>query len=329
MVMKKAIMSGAVALFILAVIGCGGSGSPPPVVKVPYYAFGVSIEEKYEWTSDWGTPTKRTTYTYDSGTRTVSQVQENLVDTTDKWRTDYSYTGEGRISTIVDSDWDSVASHWAYALRLVCSYDVNGKETEALIQNYTGGVWTDSARFEYTYDGLLQLQTSVFSSYAGTWTPVSKHDYTYDGMGRVTVDVYNSNWTGSWGNPTKKYDYTYTGLGKVDSIKTKNWVGAAYEATYSYTTHFTYDGSNLVTREENGTGDILVPASYTMTYYFNYTYDVDEKQVDKIWGDPIGDHTKYLYTWSDNGSSYTKEIHDPDPTVDLSVYGYGVFNRYY
>jgi len=260
--------------------------------------------------------------------RTISQLQENLVDPTDKWKTEYSYTGEGRISTIVDSDWDSAGGHWDYALRLVCSYDVGGKETQALIQTYTGGVWTDTARFQYTYDGLLQLQTSVYSTYSGTWTPASKHDYTYDIFGRVTVDVYNSNWTGSWGNPTKKYDYTYTGAGKVDAKKTKNWVGASYEATYSYTTHFTYAGSGLVTREENGSGDIDVPASYTMDYYFNYTYDVDGRQTEKIWGDPIEDHTKYTYTWSDGGSSYTDEIHDPDPIVDLSVYGYGMFNRY-
>ncbi len=105
-------------------------------------------------------PSRRETYTYDSG-----QLTEIFVEAyqSDEWmplrRDSRVYDDEGRITERTMSSWDIINNDWLNITRTLTSYSEN--QTETISQTWSGGAWLNVGRDIETLDFNAGTATTV------------------------------------------------------------------------------------------------------------------------------------------------------------------------
>jgi hypothetical protein len=172
-------------------------------------------------------------------------------DVTTIWMADYdkvvSYNSNGKILTEIMMD----ANTGDTTERTVYTYDNQGRETQALNQNWINGGWENNWRHIYTYDMNDNLDVYLYQLWqGGSWVTNSgyKHVYTYNANNQITQEIIQF-WDlniNNWRNDDR-YVYAYDANGYLYEQIYQWWnnVTLVWNSVYKYI--FTLNGTGVIT----------------------------------------------------------------------------------
>jgi hypothetical protein len=172
-------------------------------------------------------------------------------DVTTIWMADYdkvvSYTTNGKILTemMVDANTGDTTE------RTVYTYDDQGRETQALNQNWMNGAWENNWRDIYTFDMNDNREVSLYQVWqGGSWVTQSgsKHVYTYNANNQITeeiVQLWSTNFN-NWNN-WDRYFYAYDANGYLYEHIIQWWNDGSQVWNSVAKSIFTLNGTGVIT----------------------------------------------------------------------------------
>ena len=279
------------------------------------YAYTVSGDltkaEKYSGSSETGTLSSTSEYTYDSFGRKISESVK--CGDADKQTTTYSYDAEGNLSSVeypsaagvntLNYTYDSFGrltgvSDGSSQVRSI-TYDSLGRTSS--IKDYSEPGETTYTGKTYTYDDFGRTLSMKYTDNGDSSKLLAQYTYSYNKDNDITsrTEVNNLPESGSRVNETR--DYTYDAYGRLTgSARTDhNSSDTKAETTYGYdaagnrtsvtegenTTTYSYNGLDQLTSEEtadsltentyDGRGNLSKSVDETNDKTTRYTYSVD------------------------------------------------------
>lgn len=188
---------------------------------------------------------------------------------------------------------------WENSIMETYNHNTNHQITEHISQDWVSGAWENDYKQISTYDanGNLQEFTSL-KWLSGTWTNNRNHIYQYDANGNCIVEITrNPNGT-SWENGNK-FSITYNANHKATQIIYSDWVSGAWIEKQK--TSITYNNNNDIVSilGQNKSGSNWIDSDrYTNTYSGNLkTNYLDETFDGTVWVK----NQNNIYTYSSSG----------------------------
>jgi hypothetical protein len=121
----------------------------------------------------------------------------------------YTYTADGKVETLEIKTGGN--GTWTPASKQIHTYE-NGYETTWLMQNWSGTVYVDFGRYNYTNDSKGNVLTSLYQLWQNSkWNDYLQSVFTYDANGNQLTG-YNSQWyTNQWKPVDGSFDVKING----------------------------------------------------------------------------------------------------------------------
>lgn len=174
-----------------------------------------------QWVSSW-----KAVYSYTSGSLSLYQ---DYTWTGSAWansgKKEYTYTAQGKESTISAYSWKASNSTWTYLKKEEFSYDPSGNLVQYLIKgpNQSGTQWVNLWKEDLTYSGnaaLIKVETADWQNATSQWTPAIKQEYQYDTAYSVSGIVlpfwYHTNRAFTASMLTGYQEFSFSGGGWID-----------------------------------------------------------------------------------------------------------------
>jgi hypothetical protein len=195
----------------------------------------ISESFSYSWNAGVWTVYLKQEYTY-SGSGLVSSIinkswnsANNLFK--ENYRQLYTYKPDGYRTESSIQVFDTIAMAWVDASRLLYTPDSSNYTTEMLSQNWDTSThaWVNYNRYNYLFNArhsTLEQLSSYWDDAAGAWRNSVRSVYTYDasGIGKIADTFYS--WdinTGAW-RYSGKSTYSVTATSKPDVMTAYNWI---------------------------------------------------------------------------------------------------------
>jgi hypothetical protein len=181
---------------------------------------------------------------------------------------EYAYDGNGNISVITISDWDTSGTNWVNNQKYTYTYNASSKILEYVEQDWDtlSNTWKNESKHENIYDVQGNKTENIEYRYTGTaWVNAYKEAFTHNLQNQLT-EQNRHNWdtlTSTWLPSKNKYTFQYNINGSVTESQQFRWIDSTstWDTTYR----------SIHTRNENYTAqDIILPYH---SYFFGYYYE--------------------------------------------------------
>ena len=240
------------------------------------------------------------------------------------FRIEAVYNAQGRVTQILECEWELINSQWINSYKSEYSYDEQGNKISYMGSNWDSDLsqWIESNRGEYAYDehGNQTLSAHYYwDSDQRQWIGEDKREYVYDNQGNQTGQVHydwdsdKNRWTGHC-----RYEYEYDEQGNQTLIvcsewdsDENQWIGYTAKYEYEYDEHgnqtieilYAWD-SNLNDWRETQKGE----------RQWEYQYDSNQQVIQAIMVSMNNPEyrVKYEYAYDEQGNLILKSEYNWD-----------------
>lgn len=233
---------------------------------------GVTVEE-YDTASGTWLPPQEIQFAWDAEGKMTMMTMEVVEDTgggleTSWMRIRLDYDTDGNMTTMTIGSRETEDSAWVDIVRVVGTYDAEGRLTEEVTEVDWGSAmggdasWMVIEKYEHEYSGDMRIKTTTSepADFLGVqFTVTGETDYTYDDNGNLTTKVSTvDDGSGTLVNSVK-YEYTYDAGGEMTSEARYSWDGVGWvgEEKLLYSRTDKADGGyelTVVTQVDEGSG---------------------------------------------------------------------------
>lgn len=185
------------------------------------------------------------------------------------------FDATNHVSQLTYRDWESSGQAWKNKERYIYDYDLGGKMTSTVFQQWVGSMWTNNVISKVTYNAQNNISELTSVTY--------KLQFDYDVNGKHLIEIvdkaYNST-TGSWDNNIRK-SYTYSG----DDISTytfEKWSAATNSWVKEEKWIYSYNTVHQVIYSEH---KLWSGASWLNNKEYDHVYinNNEVERVEKVW----------------------------------------------
>lgn len=130
-----------------------------------------------------------------------------MIDYYDRWKDEYFYNAQNLVDEILYSSYET-SGIWVTCGKTRLSYDEDNHLIFSMGYQYTDNHWTESNKQIWEYEsGLLQVNTSYYSSRSMEWVPFERTEYNYNSED-LCIEETSYYWSGTW-KPVSKTTFNY------------------------------------------------------------------------------------------------------------------------